>query len=68
MKSALLLRDPATPEEEKLWSAFDTISKKVKAGAVASKGGSDSENQYNIAWQALVREGLVAPIKRKYRG
>lgn len=68
MKSSLLLRDPSTPEEERLWSVFDTISKKVKAGAVASKGGTDSENQYNIAYQALVREGMVAPLKRKYRG
>ncbi len=68
MKSILLLRDPENPTEERLWNTFEAISKKVKAGAVASKGGSDSENQYNIAYQALVREGLAPPIRRKYRG
>lgn len=68
MKSVILLREPEGQVEERLWNTFEAISKKVKAGNVAAKGGTDSENQYNIAYQGLVREGLVAPLKRKYRG
>lgn len=68
MKSVLLLRDPVNPYEDKLWSAFEAASKKVKAAQVSTKGGSGSEYVYSIAYQNLAREGLVERVKRKYRG
>lgn len=67
-KSVLLTRDPSTPNEERLWSAFEAASKSVKGGMTTAKGGSGVEDKYKLAYQDLMREGLVMPIKKKYRG
>lgn len=64
MKSTILLRDPVNPHEERLWSAFLSASQKLRD----AKTGQGAEKQYEIAYQNLVKEGLVMSIKRKYRG
>lgn len=63
MKSVILLRDPETPEEERLWNKFQDMVKRVND----PKAGADGSMAYSIAYQQLVRVGLVQNIKRKYR-
>lgn len=63
MKSVLLVRDPTTLEEERLWSKFQDMTKRVND----PKSGQDGSMAYAIAYQQLVRVGMVQQIKRKYR-
>ena len=63
MKSVILLRDPENPEEERLWSRFQDVTKRVND----PKAGADGSMAYSIAYQQLVRAGLVQQIKKKYR-
>ncbi len=66
MRSVLLLREP-TGSTERLFSVYDDSSRKARSGATTAKGGSGSEQAYSIAYQSLVKEGLVQQIKKKYR-
>ena len=63
MKSVLLIRDPITDEENRLWNKFQETTKRVND----PKAGADGASAYGIAYQALVKAGLVQQIKRKYR-
>lgn len=63
MKSVILLRDPQTEEEKHLWTKFEALTKRVND----PKAGADGSMAYSIAYQQLVRAGLVQQIKKKYR-
>lgn len=54
--------------EEKLRSAYEAASKKIKAQLNSPKGGVQAENEFDIAYQNLVKAGLALQIKKKYRG
>lgn len=62
-KSVLLIRDPEGHEEERLWSKFQDMTKRVND----PKAGADGSMAYAIAYQSLVKIGLVQQIKKKYR-
>lgn len=68
MKSVLLIRDPKNQYEEQLWSAFEAAARSSKGSLTTAKGGSGAEQKYKLAYEALAREGLVLPLKKKYRG
>ena len=63
MKSVLLIRDPETEEENRLWTKFQDTVKRVND----PKAGADGSTAYGIAYQALVKAGLTQQIKRKFR-
>lgn len=55
------------PEHERLRSAYETASKKIKAQMNSPKGGTQAEAEFKIAYQNLVKAGLALQIKKKYR-
>lgn len=63
MKSTLLIRDPETDEEKRLWSKFEDASRKIRD----AKTAQGTEMAYSIAYQNLVKAGLVQQIKNRYR-
>ena len=63
MKSVILIRDPQTPEEERLLSRFNDAAKRHND----PKAGADGSLAYSIAYQSLVKAGLAQQIKRKFR-
>lgn len=56
------------PEHERLQSAYDASSKKIKAQMNSPKGGTQAESEFKIAYQNLVKAGAAMQIKKKYRG
>lgn len=56
-----------TEDQEKALRDFEAASKRVKACLGMKQGGDAAEKNYSQAYQAGVRLGLFAPIKRKYR-
>jgi len=46
-----------------LWSRFQDVTKRV----TDPKAGADGSRAYSIAYQALVKAGLVQQIKKKFR-
>ena len=63
MISVLLIRDPETELEKRLWTKFQETSKRVND----PKAAADGSLAYSIAYQQLVRHGLAQNIKKKYR-
>jgi hypothetical protein len=53
--------------EEQLRYAFEAASRRIKQQLNGSKGGSQAEAEYSIAYQNLVKSGIALQIKRKYR-
>jgi hypothetical protein len=49
-----------TEYEKALWSKYDAATKKL--------GPSGVEQEFNVAYQNLVKAGLAQQIKKKYRG
>jgi hypothetical protein len=67
VKSIILIRDPENKDQERTWTVFDEISRKVKEAKTTAGGASDAESKYSINYQNLVKAGLVNQIKKKYR-
>jgi hypothetical protein len=63
MKTILLIRDPKDKEEERIVAKFEEASRIVKN----PKTTTDSEHKYSIAYQNLVKLGLVQQLKKKFR-
>lgn len=54
----------STPESVKLWDNYNRWINKIKSG----KSYAGDEVAMGIAYQDLVKAGLVMQVKRKFRG
>lgn len=50
-----------------LWSAYNKAATELKKGA-GGKPGQSAEKKFGQAYMALVKAGLAAPLRQKYRG
>jgi hypothetical protein len=54
-------------ENDRLLSHFEAASRKIKQQLNSPKGGGQSEAEYTVAYQNLVKAGLALQLKKKYR-
>jgi hypothetical protein len=71
MKSVLLTRELPS-EFDKIWNEFEgaarnALGSPAQQGRAVKKSGQQEEQEYSLAYQKLVQEGLVMQIKEKYR-
>lgn len=57
----------AKDEVTKLWAAYDEARAAIGKAHTLMGGGKKDESRYDVAFQALVRAGLVRQIRNKYR-